>query len=91
MAGVKDRLGDLSWIGIADRAWVEVDAPDLNNPKTFVDDQIAYHLTESESMLNNDSMTKGQRAAWIDYRLALQEIHLQVGYPNEVRWPNRPE
>jgi hypothetical protein len=91
LAGVKDRLGDLSWLGIADRAWIEVDAPDLNDPKAIVDDQISHNLKESESMLTKDGMTKGERAAWIEYQLALQEIHLQVGYPNEVRWPNRPE
>ena len=92
MEGVKDRLGDLSWLGIADRAWIEVDAPDLqNDPKAFIDDQIAHYIKESESMLTREDMTKGERTAWIDYKLALQEIPLQLGYPNEVRWPTRPE
>lgn len=91
MHGVKDRLGDLSWLGITNRAWIEVDVPDATNQKAIVDDQIAQHLKESEAMLTKHNMTKGERAAWIEYRIALQEIHLQVGYPNEVRWPNRPE
>jgi len=92
MSGVKDRLGDLSWLGISDRAWIEVDAPDLqNDSKALVDDQIAYYIKESESMLTKEGMTKGERAAWIDYKLSLQEIFLQFGYPNEVRWPTQPE
>lgn len=87
MEGVKDRLGDLSWLGITDQAWVEVTEKDL------VDQQIERDLKETELMVavENINMTKEQRAAWIDYKLALQEIPLQVGYPNEVRWPTRPE
>lgn len=92
MSGVKDRLGDLSWLGISDRAWIEVDVSDLqNDPKALVDDQIAHHIKESEDMLKKENITKGEQAAWIDYKLALQEIPLQFGYPNEVRWPARPE
>jgi hypothetical protein len=85
LEGVKDRLGDLSWLGITDKAWFEVTEKDL------VDQQIERDLKESESMLTKEDMTKGERAAWIDYKLALQEISLQFGYPNEVRWPTRPE
>lgn len=92
MEGVKDRLGDLSWLGITDRCWVEVEVSDSAiDHKTFIDDQIAHYIKESESMLTKQDMTKGERAAWIDYKLALQEIPLQFGYPNEVRWPTRPE
>jgi hypothetical protein len=92
MEGVKDRLGDLSWLGITDRCWVEVEVSDSAiDHKTFIDDQIAHYIKESESMLTKEDMTKGERAAWIDYKLALQEISLQFGYPNEVRWPTRPE
>lgn len=91
MEGVKDRLGDLSWLGIADRAWIEVDAPEsVNDQKTFIDNQIQKYLQESELMITN-AETKSQRSKWIEYKLALQEIHLQVEYPNEVRWPARPE
>lgn len=91
MAGVKDRLGDLSWLGITDRAWIEVDAPEpVFDQKTFVDTQIQRYIQESELMITN-ATTKSQRSDWIEYKVALQEIYLQVEYPNEIRWPARPE
>lgn len=94
MEGVKDRLKDLSWIGIADQAWFEVEVPDpVFDHKAFIDDQIKHFLEQSLSMvaIDNTNITKGQRAAWIEYRRLLQEITLQPGYPNEVFWPTRPE
>ena len=92
MEGVKDRLGDLSWLGITDRCWVEVDAPDLPNPaKQYVDDKIAMLNDEASQMLLNTSLTKGQWQAWVDFQRQLQEIPLQPDYPTEVLWPTKPE
>lgn len=87
MAGVQERLGDLSWLGITDRAWIEVDQ------KMIVNEQIDRDLKETEDKVdaNNTSMTKGQRAAWIEYRQRLIEVPLQIGYPDNVFWPSRPE
>lgn len=96
MDGVKDRLGDLSWIGIADKAWFEVEVPEPViefDHKAFIDDQIKHFLEQSLPMVatDNTNITKGQRAAWIEYRRLLQEISLQTGYPHEVFWPTKPE
>lgn len=94
MEGVKDRLGDLLWIGITDQAWFEVEVPDpVFDIKAFVDEQIAHFLKESLAMVSpdNTSITKAQWQAWMEYRKKLQEIHLQVGYPNEIFWPVKPE
>lgn len=94
MEGVKDRLGDLSWVGITDRCWVEVDVPEPTiDIKKLVDEQAAYFLKESLQMVSpdNQSITKAQWQAWMDYRKKLQEIPLQPNYPNEVFWPTRPE
>ena len=87
MQGVKDRLGDLSWLGITDKAWFEITEKDL------LDQRIEQDLKETEYMVavENTNMTKEQRAAWIEYRRLLSEVHLQVGYPHEVYWPTRPE
>lgn len=94
MEGVKDRLGDLSWIGITDRCWVEVEVPDpVFDHKAFVNDQIKYFLKESLDIVSPDnrSITKAQWQAWMDYRKKLQEIPLQSGYPTEIFWPTKPE
>lgn len=87
MEGVKDRLNDLSWLGIFDKAWFEITEKDL------LDQRIQQDLKETEPMVavENTNMTKEQRAAWIEYRMRLSEIHLQVGYPKDVYWPARPE
>ena len=89
-----DRLGDLSWAGHPDLGWFEVDMPDpVVDQKKFIDDQIAHLLTTSLPMvaMDNTSMTKAERQEWMDYRKKLQEIPLNPDYPNEVRWPTRPE
>lgn len=94
MEGVKDRLGDLSWLGITDQAWVEVEIADpVIDHKKLVDDEIAYFLKETlpKVAIDNVNMTKAQRQAWVDYRKKIQEIPLQVGYPKEVFWPAQPE
>lgn len=94
MEGVKDRLGDLSWLGITDQAWVEVDVPEPSiDIKAIVDQHVAQLLEGTLSIVapDNTSLTKAQWQAWMEYRKKLQEISLQVGYPQEVFWPARPE
>jgi hypothetical protein len=92
MEGVKDRLGDLSWLGITDRCWVEVEANDPADPvKKDVDDQIAVLYEEAQQQLLRQELTKGQWQKWAEYQKKLQNIPLQPGYPKEVLWPIKPE
>lgn len=94
MEGVKDRLSDLSWVGITDQAWIEVEVPEPSiDIKELVDSQISHFLKESLLMVSpdNQSITKAKWQEWMNYRKQLQEIYLQVGYPNEVFWPAKPE
>ena len=92
MEGVKDRLGDLSWLGITDRCWVEVEVVDPpNSVKKDIDDRIAVFNEEANQQIMNQSLTKGQWQAWVEYQKELQNMPLQPGYPNEVRWPIKPE
>jgi hypothetical protein len=86
----KDRLGDLSWAGHEDMGWFEVGPEDT---KTVVNREIQRLLDSSASYvaIDNTSITKAQRVAWMDYRQKLKELHLQIGFPNEVFWPARPE
>lgn len=92
MEGVKDRLGDLSWLGITDRCWIQVDAADFPDPvKKDIDDRIEVFNNEANQKLSDQSLTKGQWQEWIEYQKQLQNIPLQIGYPNEVLWPIKPE
>jgi len=94
LKGSIDRLNNLAWAGHPDMGWFEVDMPEpVVDQKKFIDDQIAHFLMETAPMvaMDNISMTKAQRQAWMDYRKKLQEIPLNPDYPNEVFWPTRPE
>ena len=94
LKGSIDRLNDLAWAGHPDMGWFEVDVLDpVVDIQKVVDDQIAHFLMETAPMvaMDNISMTKAKRQEWMDYRKKLQEIPLNPDYPNEVRWPTRPE
>lgn len=95
MGGIKDRLGDLSWLGdaYADRGWVEV-GEEAPVPMTAADiNEIIARLLKDTAWAvaeDNVSITKGQRADWLAYRLALRNIPLQLGFPTDVTWPTEP-
>jgi hypothetical protein len=97
MAGIQDRLGDLSWLGeaYADQGWVVVgDAP--AGPAQSSEADLAWNtakqlLSESDwTMLLDVPMTAGDKALWVEYRRALREIRLQAGFPAGIQWPSKP-
>lgn len=93
MHGIKDRLGDLSWLGIFDKAWVEVEVPDP--PESViadVTDRMLLLIEEvNQKIMNDKSLTKAQWQAWVEYQKQIQNIPLQPKYPKEVLWPTKPE
>lgn len=97
MNGFKDKLNNLSWIGMPNKGWFEVEVDDkeieIKEKKALVDSQIETLLNYSLQMVaaDNITMTKNQRAEWIQYRLNLKEIPLQPDYPLDVYWPKKPE
>ena len=98
MAGITDRLGDLSWLGDAynDMGWFEVgDAPSGPVPSSAADlawEEAKQRLRDSDwAMLPDVPMTSGAKAAWIEYRRGLREIRLQPGFPDNIQWPEAPE
>ena len=97
MNGFLDKIGDLSWRGLEDQGWFEVDVPDTeistSATKKVVDIQIEQLLKESLQYVavDNLSITKGERADWIEYRRLVKEIPLQADYPNNIFWPKRPD
>jgi len=95
MGGVKDRLGDLSWLGdaYADQGWFEA-GEETQTPVTAeeVNATVAQLLKDTAWAVaeDNTSMTKEQRIKWLDFRQALRDIPLQVGFPKDVQWPSEP-
>ena len=91
----KEKLNDLSWVGIHDKAWFEIGPSEKNKEYTKVeaDDQIRHFLNESLPMVaaDNTSITKEKRAQWIEYRRLLKDIQLQPDYPLNIYWPKKPD
>jgi hypothetical protein len=97
LAGIQDKLGDLSWLGeaYADQGWVVVgDAPADPAQSSEADlawDKAKQLLRDSDwSMLSDVPMTAGDKILWIEYRKALREIRLQAGFPTDIQWPAKP-
>jgi hypothetical protein len=95
MGGIKDRLGDLSWLGeaYADQGWVEVGeeapaVPTVEEVSRTIEQMLIN--TAWAVAVDNTSMTKEQRAKWIDFRLALRDIPEQEGFPANIVWPTEP-
>lgn len=95
MGGIKDRLGDLSWLGdaYADQGWVEV-GEETTIPTTAneVNATIEQWLRNTAWAVASDdiTITKGQRADWMTFRQALRDIPLQAGFPTNIVWPAEP-
>ena len=101
LAGVKEQLGDLSWVGLNDQGWFEVG--EASDPVTITPadtrtlteiewDNAKRLLQESDwSMLPDVPMTNGKKTEWVEYRRVLREVRLQNGFPNTIAWPNKPE
>jgi len=98
MAGIQDKLGDLSWLGVSytDQGWFIV-GEDTDSHVALTPAELAWFdakqlLKDSDwSMLSDVPMTAGNKTAWIEYRKALREIRLQPGFPTSINWPAKPE
>lgn len=96
LSGVKDKLGDLSWVGLEDQGWFEVEGTLPSSGVSSLSD-IEWNkakglLIDSDwSMLPDVPMTAGDKEKWIEYRKALREIKLQEGFPDTISWPAKPE
>lgn len=97
MAGIQDKLGDLSWLGdaYADLGWVvigEMAPPAEADEAALANARAENDLRASDwTVLPDVPMTVAKREEWIQYRKALREISLQAGFPTDIRWPTKPE
>ena len=97
---VKDKIGNLDWLGNKDypeHGWVETDTDVPENSEAGglaekAKKRAKALLSESDwAMLSDVPMTVGVKQQWIDYRTSLREIHTQAGFPNNIVWPVAPE
>jgi hypothetical protein len=95
MGGIVDRLADLSWLGdaYADQGWFIVgteESPPVtaNSINTTIEQMLQN--TAWAVAVDNATMTREQRTAWIEFRQALRNIPLQPGFPTEITWPSEP-
>jgi len=97
LAGIEDKLSDLSWLGkpYEDQGWFVVGTlpdPVFSSPVELALERVKQLLLESDwSVLSDVPMTSGNRALWIEYRRALREVKLQPDFPNNIKWPKIPE
>jgi hypothetical protein len=97
MNGFREKLHDLSWIGMPNKGWFEVEVSDkeieLKEKKQLVDSQVEKLLNDSLYAVAADNLkfTKQQRAKWIEYRMLLNNIPNQSEYPLNVNWPKKPD
>jgi len=98
LAGIQDRIGNLSWLGEAynDQGWVIVGEEPVSTaaptPAELAWLDAKQRLKDSDwSVLPDVPMLSEKRIEWIEYRKALREIRLQTGFPTSINWPSKPE
>jgi Phage tail assembly chaperone protein len=95
MSGFLDKIGDLSFIGIEDQGWFQVEGEvpvsAEATPAELAWNQAKLLLAESDwAMLPDVPLLNGDKQLWQAYRKALREIRLQSGFPNNIVWPVKP-
>ena len=98
MEGMRDRIGDLSWLGEAykDTGWVEVEGVVAvmaeATPEWIAWNEAKTMLANSDwSMLSDIPMTVSEKQSWIEYRRELRNLRDQSGFPHDILWPNEPK
>jgi len=96
LAGITEKLGDLSWLGeaYADMGWVQVEgelpSSYLSTPEDIAWETAKKLLRESDwSMLPDVPLNATQKSQWEAYRKSLREIRSHVDFPN-MAWPVKP-
>jgi hypothetical protein len=93
LEGFKDRLNDLSWIGMPDKGWFQVGPAPEPSKEEIILKEINKIIDETNQyvLADNSSLTKGEIGDWIEYRLQVKNIPYQEEYPDKVFWPKRPD
>ena len=93
MAGIQDRIGDLSWVGpyYADMGWVELSTAEQEAIRlTQVLARVSEEKKVATTALSNATLTVDGKAAWINFLLALDLVPLQASVTTTPNFPARP-
>ena len=87
MEGVKDKIGDLSWLGPewADKGWIELTAKDEALLRIDEEKEIA------RTALSSASLTVEDKILWEQYLIDLDGVYLKADFENDsATLPLRP-
>ena len=91
--GFLDKINDLSWAGPAyvDKGWVqltEAEQEALRKEKVMA--RVTSERALATAALNNPTITVGDKVAWNNYFLALEEVCLCPDFSCDPKFPPRP-
>lgn len=93
LSGFIEKIGDLSWISsdYADQGWVELtEAEELVITASYVMDKVKIAKIEANEALSNPDITVGDKVAWNEYLLALDDVCSCSAYNLNPAFPEKP-
>mgnify|MGYP003654554743 CR=1 FL=1 len=98
MRGILDKIGELDWLGSQweGKGWkpidVEIEVADPL-PSGHEEVEIVGKLLAAcdYKMLEDYPITVEEKVKWINYRHQLRNIKHQLGFPDDIEWPVKPE
>ena len=94
LSGFLEKIGDLSWISsdYADQGWVELtEAEELIVAASYVIDKAGKLRTEANNALSNPAITMGDKVAWNEYLLELDDVCSRSAYELNPAFPVKPD
>lgn len=92
--GFLEKIGDLSWIGpaYADQGWIKLsEAEEIAITSAKIIAKAEKERADASKALSNPSITVGEKIAWNEYLLALDEVCLCVEHECNPVFPVRPD
>ncbi len=93
LAGIKEKLGDLSWIGpdYVDQGWIELSAEEEKQIKTNRNlDRINEEKNKALEALEDAGLTVGDMFLWKEYVMALEATRLKPDLETNLELPTCP-
>ena len=94
LAGIKEKLGDLSWIGpdYVDQGWIELSTEEEKQIKTNRNlDRINAEKNKALEALEDAGLTVGEMFLWKEYVMALEATKLKPDLATNLELPICPD
>jgi hypothetical protein len=92
--GFLEKIGDLSWIGsaYAGQGWVKLtESEELAITSARIVAKAKKERADASKALDDPSITVGQKIAWNEYLLALDEVCICAEHECRPHFPVRPD